>query len=1128
MPERKAILATRRKETLWLFSCPRPMEKSCGNEVSSTQSTGDAVSMEASEEKAPSVGRVITGKLENYVILSHVQECLYGSVMAGVGLTTGDAVAIKSLRRRDTDNREMASLSDLPETPLADVFFAPILHGLKGVSVIREVIGLSDFHFVISDFANGEDLIELLKLYPYGLPETITSIAMRCAAEGLAACHSKGVALQDFSLENCLLSFNLDGTYEIRICDPGQATLFKRDETQQEIPTEYKGCVGKKFRPPEIFTQQPYLCTKVDAWCLGWSTFYFMFATEIFASVHPIDEDFQWELFSSGRMGELFQVCGIDQNAVSAKSIDFIVRLLDPNPETRMSVTEALEHPFLLQSRNRILTRDLLPPQHESREFRDPERFIIQCLSLAADCDKPRLMRIFALQLPLLRRAMNVDFSKPLAEIESRSRTVRRLLAETGPAIPRRYFTYHLLLFCQRNRPSYGLVSRYEASPQFANRVTNPLASPSESPRLFPLSTGRSSKLSPRTLLQSPLTRRLNGRDTQRSTDETTGSVPAAADHQQGSQRLFLFEDGVSLGKKRKSGAKKVALERPPESTISEAASSAAFMLARTVDTVTLGATSPDLSQRQASETCQSRRRLDESLDRPARLSKQPTPLLKPSKGSSRNNICCVQDSPKARHSRGCLSIYVSSGPDYIAPHTPPHSTQTFPHSTHTLQCNTQTLPHTPLPAVQALTLGQSLSSTSSYKRQRSSRKTDRATRDRDRNGKGRDNKGRLNSEVPLSEALLLSNDLQRGSASKNRDKAESPSKEKIKKESTALRIKEESGDREDATTTLGLGSEKETLARKRDSLITRPVTPLRIRADTHVKINSHASDDVEEDDIRVSTHTSSHLGHQQSLSFVHVPSSSPSPAASLTSPSPSGPYSSHSKHHAVLPSPLLPFKQHAEVSTVEGLNANAFPMSGLFPNNSRLTIGIGSTSRIISSRLTNEWPFSQNSPSDAANMSTLPNSSTQPHTSTHVQTTTHVPVSLRHLQHLSTRAVPQTATHSYTPTTRSHAPQAHSSNTQAHTSSRSHASKAHTHTTTKVTQGHSTHSPAARVPGATSTHSLSPSPSVNVTRSYVVSSQHTARDWQRRSVMCYPSLNGIQKESCWGRQRIGKKTDAT
>ncbi|KAJ1604541.1 protein kinase, partial [Cryptosporidium canis] len=94
--------------------------------------------------------------------------------------------------------------------------------------------------------------------------------------------------------------------FQVKVCDPGQAIRFGRYSPELEMPVPYLGCVGKKFRPPEIFSGRPYIASKVDSWCLGWSTFYLLFGTELFESVHNVDNDVRWQWYSMGYRDYLY------------------------------------------------------------------------------------------------------------------------------------------------------------------------------------------------------------------------------------------------------------------------------------------------------------------------------------------------------------------------------------------------------------------------------------------------------------------------------------------------------------------------------------------------------------------------------------------------------------------------------------------------------------------------------------------------------------------------------------------------------------------------------------------------------------------------------------------------------
>jgi serine/threonine protein kinase len=106
----------------------------------------------------------------------------------------------------------------------------------------------------------------------------------------------------------------------------------------------FRGLVGKSFRPPELHEQREYCATKVDSWCLGWSTFYLLTAQPLFMSADPAQQDSDWLLFQQGDFATLFQQkC----NLCSPTGLDFIFRLLQIEPRRRMSIADALNHSWL-------------------------------------------------------------------------------------------------------------------------------------------------------------------------------------------------------------------------------------------------------------------------------------------------------------------------------------------------------------------------------------------------------------------------------------------------------------------------------------------------------------------------------------------------------------------------------------------------------------------------------------------------------------------------------------------------------------------------------------------------------------------------------------------------------------
>lgn len=295
-------------------------------------------------------GQEITGGREAYRIERHLQKAIFGDVYAAIGLASGRQYAVKVL------DREMVARfgtlekdNQFCESPLCEVRYVDLMRDLDHVVQLEDHFADQCYHFVVSELASGGDLLEALRLRPSGFKERQAQPLIREAAKGLLSLHQRGLAMQDVSLENMLLYVLDDGTWQVRICDPGQAICFGVDSRSgAEEPVPFHGFVAKDFRPPELYAKQEYLATRVDSWCLGWSTFYLLAAQPMFNTADPAVRDPDWLLFREGSAAQLFgQKLGGWRNTLSEQACDFILRLMHIDPVQRMSVRDALRHPWL-------------------------------------------------------------------------------------------------------------------------------------------------------------------------------------------------------------------------------------------------------------------------------------------------------------------------------------------------------------------------------------------------------------------------------------------------------------------------------------------------------------------------------------------------------------------------------------------------------------------------------------------------------------------------------------------------------------------------------------------------------------------------------------------------------------
>jgi len=295
-------------------------------------------------QKPPaSVGPNVQGTEEEYQLEKKLQTALFGAVYQAKGLSSGRPVAVKVLHKAELRKISKNTSIEFCETPLSEVEFRPYMQGCEHVLSVNDVFEDDFCHYVVFDLAHGGDLLEALKKKPRGFSEVEAQYFLRQAILGLHHLHDQNVALQDVSLENLLLFVAPSGAFQVKVCDPGQASIFSRLDGK-ELPCNFRGLVGKSFRAPELYEHRPYYATKVDSWCVGWSTFYLLTAQSLFQSADPKELDPDWNLFAKSDFQKLFRQKDV---RLSATCVDFILKLLRRDPSERMSLSEALDHQWL-------------------------------------------------------------------------------------------------------------------------------------------------------------------------------------------------------------------------------------------------------------------------------------------------------------------------------------------------------------------------------------------------------------------------------------------------------------------------------------------------------------------------------------------------------------------------------------------------------------------------------------------------------------------------------------------------------------------------------------------------------------------------------------------------------------
>lgn len=280
----------------------------------------------------------LQGNQQHYEPIKRLQSCMFGAVYEVQGDSTKQRYAVKLLLKKEVERLGQTRC----EKALNEVAYAKKMRGHKHVIELVEYFEKAGQVCLVFPLCRGGDLLEALRRNPFGFYESEVQAFIRQAGSGLAFLHDRCLAMQDVSLENMLLHIDEKGFYQVKICDPGQAVIFTLDGDEREMAVEHSGYVGKSFRPPEIYDQSPYVASLVDAWCLGWSTYYLITATPLFLSANLFEEDKDYRTFLNGDLRTTHR------DDCSEGALALIQELMQVDPDARMSVTKALQNPWLL------------------------------------------------------------------------------------------------------------------------------------------------------------------------------------------------------------------------------------------------------------------------------------------------------------------------------------------------------------------------------------------------------------------------------------------------------------------------------------------------------------------------------------------------------------------------------------------------------------------------------------------------------------------------------------------------------------------------------------------------------------------------------------------------------------
>ncbi|XP_031099186.1 CBL-interacting serine/threonine-protein kinase 1 [Ipomoea triloba] len=267
-----------------------------------------------SPKAAPSKGM----RLGRYELGRTLGEGNFGKVKYARHVDSGRSFAVKileknrilDLRITDQIKREIGTLKLL-----------------KHPNVVRlhEVLASKTKICMVLEYVNGGELFD--RIVSKGkLPEVEGRKLFQQLIDGVSYCHSKGVFHRDLKLENVLV----DENGIIKVTDFGLSALPQHFRDDGLLHTT---CGSPNYVAPEILSNRGYDGATSDTWSIG------VILYVILTGYLPFDDRNLAVLYQ-----KIFKGDAHIPKSLSPGARDLIKRILDPNPSTRITISEIKEH----------------------------------------------------------------------------------------------------------------------------------------------------------------------------------------------------------------------------------------------------------------------------------------------------------------------------------------------------------------------------------------------------------------------------------------------------------------------------------------------------------------------------------------------------------------------------------------------------------------------------------------------------------------------------------------------------------------------------------------------------------------------------------------------------------------
>ena len=298
----------------------------------------DTESSTSNDDAAAPTGVVLFGK---YELLKLLGVGASAKVYRARRVDTGESVAVKAVSKRHLHQDGYAAHVEREIS---------IMRRLRHPHTVRlfEVLATKTKIYFVMEYAAGGELLRRVAS-ARRMTEDLGRRYFQQLISAVAYCHSRGVFHRDLKLENLLVDENMD----LKVTDFGLSADRAQIRPDGLLHTI---CGTPTYVAPEILARKGYRGASVDVWSCG----VILFA--LVAGFLPFNDYNITVLYRKICRGQ-FRF----PKWVSCDFKNFVRRLLDRNPETRITVDQIMRDPWFCRSGYRDPTRVSLPEWEEDR-----------------------------------------------------------------------------------------------------------------------------------------------------------------------------------------------------------------------------------------------------------------------------------------------------------------------------------------------------------------------------------------------------------------------------------------------------------------------------------------------------------------------------------------------------------------------------------------------------------------------------------------------------------------------------------------------------------------------------------------------------------------------------------------